>query len=108
MTGASMKTNKPGKRRAEMDLRGIDPLGYLLSMFDTEPVKEKKIALALEILPFVQPKLKTVDKRVTTEVIQLTIGGKTVGEITDAELVDTPALPDPTHAPSSRFPFAGE
>lgn len=53
--------------------RSVDPLGFLIKQFKAEP----SLALALELLPYQCPKLKTVDHTVQQDLeITVTIGGR--------------------------------
>lgn len=55
-----------------LHVRSCDPLGYLIKQFKDEPT----VALALELLPYQCPKLRSVDvKQQSNVAVAITIGG---------------------------------
>lgn len=82
-----MATARQGKRKnslatshATMRRHSVDPFDYLCGRLasDIKAGRHSKAReLALELLPYVQPRLKQIDQRVEgTQQITFTIGGK--------------------------------
>jgi hypothetical protein len=65
------------QRRARADAAGADPYQYLLNCFVRERKGDKKRELALQLLPYVRPRLKAVELsgQVDHEIV-VTIGGE--------------------------------
>lgn len=65
------------KRRGEAAIMGADPFEYLLNRFINAKSTDVKDRLALELMPYVKPKLKSVDMHQTGDfVVTVTIGGE--------------------------------
>lgn len=69
----------PGRtnpKRGEAAILGFDPFEYLLNRAIAEKNVEKKDRLAFELLPYVKPKLRSVEVKGDMSVtVTVTIGG---------------------------------
>lgn len=69
---------QPFSKRAagEAAIRGVDPFAYLMTCFQRERKGDKKRELAIQLLPYVRPRLKAVELKGQIEhEIVVVIGG---------------------------------
>ena len=95
MTASTPSRKSARRRRGEVALLGADPFQWLLDRFVAARAPHVKERLALELLPYVRPKLRTVELRVDQQIsVEITIGGElpidVVSPVVSAPLVELP------------------